>query len=227
MQKYVETRTLSDEDAWEADARAKRPGMSRAEATDYYNQVAKELYEEYLNRQRYRGPVIAAEAVADFFPENCRDSKLVLDFAAGTGFVGEELRRLGFKKLHCLEPSRGMLDVAHQKKIYMREYCCYLDHNPLPMDDNLYDCAVCSGGFGEAAIPTAGLQQLVRVVKPGGLVCMVVSAEYLDEVPEYRNRLEPLMADMEQTGLWRLLSRTPTPNYYFNLPCVVFKFVVC
>nr|KAG5685422.1 hypothetical protein BaRGS_001507 [Batillaria attramentaria]KAG5686481.1 hypothetical protein BaRGS_018733 [Batillaria attramentaria] len=90
LQKFARTKELNDEDAFEADARAKRPGITRAEATDYYNQVAMDLYEEYLNPRRYRGPVIAAEAVADFFPQE-RDSKLILDFAAGTGFVGEEV----------------------------------------------------------------------------------------------------------------------------------------
>ena len=33
-----------------------------------------------------------------------------------------------------------------------------------------YDCAVIAGGMGEGHIPTAGLYQLARIVKPGAVV---------------------------------------------------------
>lgn len=44
-----------------------------------------------LNSSRYRGPAIAAKAVADFFPPSQRPDARILDVAAGSGFVGEEV----------------------------------------------------------------------------------------------------------------------------------------
>ena len=43
-----------------------------------------------MGPKRYRGPLIAAEAVGETFPTE-RDSKLIIDMAAGTGRVGEEV----------------------------------------------------------------------------------------------------------------------------------------
>lgn len=43
-----------------------------------------------MTRERYRGPVIAAEAVGEFFPSG-RAEVLIIDVASGTGFVGEEV----------------------------------------------------------------------------------------------------------------------------------------
>ncbi|KAK7469466.1 hypothetical protein BaRGS_00036532, partial [Batillaria attramentaria] len=186
------------------------------QATDYYNRMsANGLYEEYTNEKRLRGPVIAAQSVADFFPDN-RSDKLILD-----------LHRLGFPKLHALDPSEGMLHVARQKNVYEKLYCCYLDQNRLPIDDDVYDCAASSGGFGEGHIPVAGLHELARIVKPGGLVSIVMREMYLETVQEYRGRLEPVMAEMQTAGKWRQLSRKVVSKYYFDDNGVVFEFVVC
>lgn len=223
---FTEENVGDDGEAYAANFSAHRPGISPAEATAVYDNWARiGMYEQDLCPDRYRGPAIAAEAVAEFFTVD-RDKKLVLDVASGTGFVGEELKKQGFEKMHALDPSEEMLKVARMKNIYRKDYCCYLDQNRLPIDDDAYDCAVISGGMGEGHIPTVGLYQLARVVKPGGLVCIVMREEYLQHVAEYRDRLESLMKEMEVAGTWYLLSRTVVPRYSFDNNGVVFKFVV-
>nr|KAG5707663.1 hypothetical protein BaRGS_031045 [Batillaria attramentaria] len=224
--KFTEENAGEDGEAYAANFSAHRPGISPAEATAVYDNWAKMgLYEQDLCPERYTGPAIAANAVGNFFQQD-RDKVLILDTASGTGFVGEELKKLGFERLHALDPSQEMLKIARQKNIYQKDYCCYLDNNRLPIDDDVYDCAVISGGMGEGHIPTAGLYQLARVVKPGGLVCIVMREEYLQHVAEYRDRLEALMKEMEVAGTWKLHSRTIVPKYSFDNNGVVFMFVV-
>ena len=46
-----------------------------------------------------------------------------------------QLYKLGFKQQHALDASQGMLDVARQKKVYTKDFCCYLDHTRLPIED--------------------------------------------------------------------------------------------
>lgn len=68
--------------------------------------------------------------------------------------------------------------------------------------------------------------QLV-VLAAGGLVCIVMRAEYLQHVPEYSGRLELLMDQMEEDKIWRLHSRTVVPRYSFDNDGVIFRFVIC
>ena len=42
----------------------------------------------------------------------------ILDVGAGTGLVGEYLKKRGFCNLDALEPSLGMLEVAKTKNVY-------------------------------------------------------------------------------------------------------------
>ena len=60
----------------------------------------------------------------------------------------------------------------------------------------------------------------------GGVVVIVMREVYLQEVEEYKDRLEPKMAAMEAEGLWHRLERTVVPKYSFNNNGVVFVFEV-
>ena len=56
---------------------------------------------------------------------------------------------------------------------------------------------------------------------------LVMREEYLSYVPEYKDRLEPHMCDMEAAGIWTLTTRTTVPNYSFRKNGVVFVFSKC
>ncbi len=46
---------------------------------------------------RYNGPNIAAESLAAYYAPEKREGVKILDVAAGTGRVGHELHKAGFK----------------------------------------------------------------------------------------------------------------------------------
>lgn len=46
-----------------------------------------------------------------------------------------QMKKHGFEKLHALEPSPEMLKILREKNIYQKDFCCYLDHNRLPIED--------------------------------------------------------------------------------------------
>ena len=50
--------------------------------------------------------------------------------------------------------------------------------------------------------------------------------EYLFIVKEYQNRLEPLMQQMENGGLWLMLERTVVADYAYGKNGIVFVFRV-
>lgn len=205
---------------------AYKDGGYPEKTAEFYTNWSKENnYDQHLNPNLYRGPEIAAQAVADYFPSSTRAGLRILDVAAGTGFVAENLLFLGFDHVDALDPSEGMLKIARQKGLYNHYICSYLDHNKLPLLADTYDCAVTSGGMGEGHIPYDGIDQLIRVVKPGGLVCIVMREAYLEH-SQYKNILEPHMDDLEKQGLWTLVSRSIVENYCFDLNGVVYMYKV-
>ncbi|XP_067656466.1 methyltransferase-like protein 27 [Haliotis asinina] len=208
-------------------AGAHRVGISSDEVIEYYSEWSQDgKYEQDLCPERYKGPSIAAGVVAEYFHHDVSHVN-VLDVAAGTGFLGEKLQARGFKHLDALDPAEGMLEQARKKNIYTNFFCEFLDGNRLPIDDDTYDCCVTSGGMGEGHIPCDGLHELVRITKPGGLVCIVMCEDYLFEVVEYKDRLEKLMQQLEDDGKWKQISRDVVRQYCFDNNGVIFNFKIC
>ncbi|CAG5124183.1 unnamed protein product [Candidula unifasciata] len=217
---------MADESA--ANDFAHVPGLSLQEISERYTQWAKDAkYEKDLRAENYKGPIIAADFTAKQFPDEAERKRItILDVAAGSGFVGEELKARGFTKIDALEPSEGMLNLAIAKGIYDRTFLSFLNGEPIKIESNYYDVAVTSGGMGEGHIPCSGLHELIRVVKPGGLVIIAMREAYLTTVLEYKDRLEPLMQQLEKEGKWETVSRTVVPRYSFENNGVVYIFRV-
>ena len=50
--------------------------------------------------------------MAKVFPNKARDEFKIIDAGAGTGMVGIELQRLGYRDVHALDISQEMLNEA-------------------------------------------------------------------------------------------------------------------
>ncbi|XP_062575817.1 methyltransferase-like protein 27 [Saccostrea cucullata] len=212
-----------DKKASEATARVFSGGLNKKQVIDYYNNW--EDYETHLQPGRYNGPLYAAEAADRSFPSN-KDTVQILDVAAGTGEVAEELVKKGFKQLDALDPSENMLRKARAKNIYQKIYCEFLSKEPSPnITNDAYSCVVISGGFGSGHIPPGALVELIRITKPGGMIIIVMREEYLD-IEEYRDSLEPLMEKYQKDGLWELVERSIVHKYFCDKTGVIFRFQV-
>jgi SAM-dependent methyltransferase len=78
---------------------------------------------------------------------------------------------------------------------------------PLPFADGSFDAAVSVGVFTYAHVGPAALAQVVRAVRPGGIVVMA----FRDDVVAALG-FEPEFARLEHTGAWQLLERSePAP----------------
>ena len=60
----------------------------------------------------------------------------------------------------------------------------------------------------------------------GGLVVIVMREEYLWTVPEYKDRLEPHMEQLQDEGQWIRLERTHIPSYFCGYDGLLFVFKV-
>ncbi|XP_021375894.1 Williams-Beuren syndrome chromosomal region 27 protein-like isoform X2 [Mizuhopecten yessoensis] len=199
------------------------PGRTKEEVIDSYNNWA-DTYEHDLNPDKFRGPVLAANECCAVIPEKNRMSALVLDLAAGTGFLGKELHQKGFKNLHALDPSTEMLEKARARNVYQKFIIKFIsEEEELPVNADTYDIVVSSGGMGQGHIPAGALLEMLRITRKGGYIIWSMREEYLRD-PQYDGILEALIDNMEESGKWSKIKKRVIPNYYEEKEGAVFVF---
>lgn len=134
-----------------------------------YNDLAAQWWQEsspfkdllYLNAPRFR------------FFESCFSAwngKKVLDLGCGGGFVSEELARRG-AHVTGVDPAQVLVDVA---KLHAQESGFEIDYKvgtgeAIPAPDASFDIVVCVDVLEHVADLDRVLQEVHRVLKPGGL----------------------------------------------------------
>ncbi len=142
---------------------------SPAEVAALYDRWA-EGYDGAMAAAGYRHPAIAVALLARPLP---RGAAPVLDAGAGTGLVGEWLGILGWPAVEGLDISAGMLAVAARKGVYRALHRLALG-GPLPFAEGRFAAVVCAGTFTTGHVGAEGLDELVRVCRPGGVLVLTV-----------------------------------------------------
>ncbi|XP_064098585.1 uncharacterized protein LOC135209739 [Macrobrachium nipponense] len=142
------------------------PGTSNEQVIKTYNEWAP-TYEETLSAGGYTAYLLGADEVTSRVPEDQRHTLRVLDVAAGTGRVGLELRNRGFKLIDALEPSEGMMKRLEKTGVYTKKYLEFLGYGAKSVPSDAYDVLICAGGMLEGHIPAKGIEDMIRVTKPG------------------------------------------------------------
>jgi len=140
----------------------------------------------------YVAPQVSIDAFAERFTERGRP---VMDVGCGTGLAGVELKRHGFAVIDGLDISPAMLKQAEAKGIYRTlmegDMTVGLD-----VPDNAYASAVCVGVFAMGHVGPDGLDELIRIVEPGGVVSFTINGLVFKE-RNYEGKFKAL----EEAGL--------------------------
>ncbi|GFO19652.1 Williams-Beuren syndrome chromosomal region 27 protein [Plakobranchus ocellatus] len=190
------------------------PEMGMEKAVNTYGAWANE-YNKMLKDHEYGGPWAAASAIINKYQHVPDKSQIrIMDMACGTGLVAEDLKAHGFHNIDGVDPSQGMLQVAIEKGIYKNTWCAYVGTGKqLPIEDNTYDALSIVGSMGANMMPCAGILEMIRLVKPGGLIVNVFREEILTIDEEYRGRLLPMMNRLEQEGKWKQVAVSRLEKY--------------
>ncbi|MDE5871357.1 MAG: bifunctional demethylmenaquinone methyltransferase/2-methoxy-6-polyprenyl-1,4-benzoquinol methylase UbiE [Muribaculaceae bacterium] len=141
---------------------------------------------------------MAAERLPERFP------KMVLDVACGTGDVSFRLHEL-FPKAHItgLDLSPGMLRIARQKlgamSLPAQKHITFLEGDSLkmPFPDDTFDMVTVAYGVRNFERLEDGYREMRRVMKPGGVLCVIELSE---------------PANMSVRSMYRMYSRHVIPD---------------
>ena len=121
----------------------------------------------------------------------------ILDVGCGTGLLAKELSSYNFQNLHGIDISKESLKVAEKLNIYQRLSVEQLGEK-LNFADNSFDAWVSSGVFTRKQVPINAFDELIRILKPNGLIMIALRVEdndyYYNKIKEYcsQNILEEL-----------------------------------
>ncbi|KAK6184854.1 hypothetical protein SNE40_007221 [Patella caerulea] len=205
---------------------AVREKMSKEQVANTFDKwVESGAYDTDVALLNYTGPVVTADVAVHLYPNN-RENITMLDIAAGHGLLAIELRKQGFKHIDAVDPSPVSKKVAMEKNLYGRYLVDFVDERRLDIKTDEYDCVVSCGGFAPGLVPCCALNEMIRVTKPGGYVCISAPEYILRLSKEHTDRLEPLMDKYVNSGVWEKISRTVVDNYLNQKPGIIFVFRV-
>jgi predicted TPR repeat methyltransferase len=158
-------------------AKSKHPGALGAayaakrpeEVAALYDRWA-DTYDADMSAAGYRHPTICLALLARHLP---RGAAPLLDAGAGTGLIGEWLKITGYPHVEALDISEGMLAQASRKGVYSALHCLALG-GKLPFADNAYAGIVAAGVFTSGHVGVEGLDELIRICRPGGVMVLTV-----------------------------------------------------
>ncbi|XP_035293718.1 methyltransferase-like protein 27 isoform X1 [Cricetulus griseus] len=74
-----------------------------------------------------------------------------------------------------------------------------------------FDAVIIVGNLREGQVPCSAIPELLRVTKPGGLVCLTTRSN-LSNLP-YKEVLEATLDSLEQAGAWECLVAKPVEHW--------------
>lgn len=138
-------------------------------------------YEEDLDNFGYLAPKMG---VAIFHEAFNHPQGLVLDAGCGTGLVGQELAKLGYAQPHGVDFSPAMLASAkqsgHYAKLMEADFSQPAFLQALAVADGTYEAAISIGVYSRLMEKTL-IPELIRVIKPGGIICFSARLHYVEE----------------------------------------------
>ena len=143
-----------------------------AELEARYDEWAAEYDADVVGDFGYFGPKRGADIFERLVPTSAR----VLDAGAGTGLVGSELKAKGYGAIVAMDLSQGMLEEAKKTGAYQGFDQMVLGET-LGYDTASFDATISIGTFSYGHAPASGLDELVRVTKPGGHIVYSVRAD--------------------------------------------------
>ena len=160
------------------------------EVMKYYDEWGQQdKYNKDMVEWNYTGP---QETVKTLIKYTDNKDMLIFDAGCGTGLVGTELKRYGFKNFHGADLSQKLLDSIPEN-LYQKLDKIDLNKS-IKTEDNFYDIVMCVGTFTFGHVKPPALDEFIRITKNKGLICFTIN-EGIHEEYGFDKKIEQLNKD--------------------------------
>ena len=137
----------------------------------YYDEWGeKDKYNKDMVEWNYTGPKETVDVIKKY---STNKDILIFDAGCGTGLVGLQLKKFGYKKFHGADLSQKLLDTV-PKNLYQKLMKVDLNQN-INAKDNFYDLVMCVGTFTFGHVKPSALDEFVRITKKNGFICFTIN----------------------------------------------------
>ena len=141
------------------------------EVMKYYDEWGiKNKYDQDMVNWKYSGPKETVEVFRRYTKD--KDIK-IYDAGCGTGLVGVELKKFGYKFFDGADLSQKLLDLV-PKNLYQNLSKVDLNKK-IEVQDNAYDAVMCVGTFTFGHVKPPALDEFIRITKNAGLICFTIN----------------------------------------------------
>ena len=127
-------------------------------------------YDEQMAGLQYSSPRILSALLLQHLPDK---EAHILDVGCGTGLTVKSLYESGYTHLHGIDLSPDMIAVAQSRGIYQDLKVADLNQ-ALSYPDAHFDAVISSGTFTHGHVGPKPLDELIRIVKPAGILAFTV-----------------------------------------------------
>ncbi len=221
---------MADPDDPDDPAPSPHPAIQRAfelagdpdRITDYYDEWAA-TYDRDVGEERYAGPAMCVDVLRRcagiVSTIDVTDPDLtIVDGGCGTGLVGVELARAGYRVIDGVDLSPAMIEAARARGVYRDlEANIDLTRPPPARWAGASDVMILAGVFTLGHLPGRTLGTLTGWVRHGGLIVLSTRLQYY-ESSDYARVGDELVGSGVLTEVARVLNAPGTedsPAHYF------------
>ena len=133
-------------------------------------------YDQDMVDWNYTGP---KETVTLFKKYTNNKEIKIYDAGCGTGLVGVELKKCGYRNFDGADLSQKLLDLV-PKDLYQNLSKVDLNQS-LDIKDNEYEAVLCVGTFTFGHVKPPALDEFIRIIKNKGLLCFTINEGIYEE----------------------------------------------
>jgi len=161
-----------------------------------FHKRSKDDLNNFIKKLELQALETAEERIPLYLEVGLKDAENILDVGCGSGTVTRDIARLTKGRVIGIDGSDDMINVAQDVLKNFKNVELYVSSaESLPFDNNIFDIATCNLLLMWADNPQQVVNEMARIVKPGGKVLASLEPDYGGKLHFPENpKVDPIFA---------------------------------